>query len=433
MRWPVAIRLDARDADFSRAFEALLNSKRESAPDVDASVAAIIADVRVRGDQALAEYTERFDRLTLRPDRFRLSDEEIAEHAAHASSESVAALKEAEKRIRSFHQKQLPEDVRYVDDAGVELGTRWSPVSAAGLYVPGGLAAYPSSLLMNAIPALVAGVPRLAMTAPTPDGVINPLVMAAVQILGISEVYCLGGAQAIAALAFGTETVTPVDVIVGPGNAYVAAAKRQVYGTVGIDMIAGPSEILIVADGANDPSWIAADLLSQAEHDSAAQSILMTDDSNFADQVSVAVEQQLDQLSRGKIASKSWARHGAIIILPSLEDAPALVDRLAPEHLELAVADPEALFDRIHHAGAVFLGRHTPEAVGDYVAGPNHVLPTARTARFASALSVLNFMKRTSVVRCDPSSLARVGPVAATLADAEGLTAHAHSVRLRLR
>lgn len=433
MRWRVAKRLDARDAGFAAAFAGLLSGKRENAPDVDAAVAAIIAGVRARGDDALTEYTERFDRLTLTPDRFRLSAEEIDERAAQASSESVAALKEAAKRIRSFHEKQRPENLRYIDDAGVELGARWSPVSAAGLYVPGGLAAYPSSLLMNAIPALVAGVARLAVTVPTPDGVINPLVMAAVQILGISEVYCLGGAQAIAALAYGTETVTPVDVIVGPGNAYVAAAKRQVFGTVGIDMIAGPSEILIVADGENDPAWIAADLLSQAEHDSAAQSILMTDDANFADQVSVAVDQQLEQLSRGKIARESWLQHGAIILLSSLGDAPALVDRLAPEHLELAVADPDALFDEIHHAGAVFLGRHTPEAVGDYVAGPNHVLPTARSARFASALSVLDFMKRTSVVRCDPTSLAQVGPVAAILADAEGLTAHAHSVRLRLR
>jgi len=352
----VAIRLDARDPDFVEAFAALLNGKRESAPDVDASVASIIADVRARGDLALAEYTERFDQLTLPPDRFRLSDEEIAEHAARASSESVAALKEAEKRIRSFHQKQRPKDVLYIDDAGVELGSRWSPVSSAGLYVPGGLAAYPSSLLMNAIPALVAGVPRLAMTAPTPDGVINPLVMAAIQILGISEVYCLGGAQAIAALAFGTETVPPVDVIVGPGNAYVAAAKRQVFGTVGIDMIAGPSEILIVADGANDPSWIAADLLSQAEHDSTAQSILMTDDLSFANKVLIAVEQQLDQLSRGKIAGESWGQNGAIILLSSLEEAPALVDRLAPEHLELAVATQTRCLIRLIMRGLSFSG-----------------------------------------------------------------------------
>jgi histidinol dehydrogenase len=429
----VAIRLDARDAGFEAAFAALLSSKRESAPDVDTAVAGIISDVRARGDVALVEYTERFDRLALTADKFRLSTEEIQEHATQASAESVAALKVAAIRIRSFHEKQKPEDLRYVDDAGVELGARWSPVAAAGLYVPGGLAAYPSSLLMNAIPALVAGVPRLAVTVPTPDGVSNPLVMAAVQILGITEVYRLGGSQAIAALAYGTETVPPVDVIVGPGNAYVAAAKRQVFGAVGIDMIAGPSEILIVADGANDPAWIAADLLSQAEHDAAAQSILMTDDSDFADQVFVAVERQLDQMSRGKIARESWSQHGAVLLLSSLDDAPALVDRLAPEHLELAVANPDGLFDQIHHAGAVFLGRHTPEAVGDYVAGPNHVLPTARSARFASALSVLDFMKRTSVVRCDSAGLARVGPMAATLADAEGLSAHAHSVRVRLR
>jgi len=413
----VAKRLDARDAGFASAFAALLDSKRESAAHVDTTVAKIVADVRARGDAALIDYTAQFDRLTLRPDGFRLSAEKIAEQAAKASPESIAALKEAAHRIRSFHEKQRPTDMRYVDDVGVELGSRWTAVAAAGLYVPGGLAAYPSSLLMNAIPAQVAGVARLAITVPIPDGVINPLVMAAVQVLGIDEVYCLGGAQAIAALAYGTDTIAPVDVIVGPGN----------------DMIAGPSEILIVADAANDPAWIAADLLSQAEHDSAAQSILMTDDSLFADQVSAAVEQQLQALPRGEIAGESWSKHGVIIILSKLEDAAPFIDRIAPEHLELAVADPDALFDEIHNAGAVFLGRYTPEAVGDYVAGPNHVLPTARTARFASGLSVLEFMKRTSVVRCDPASLARIGPTAATLADAEGLPAHAHSVRLRLR
>lgn len=429
----MAKRLDARDAGFASAFAALLDSKRESAAHVDTTVAKIVADVRARGDAALIDYTAQFDRLTLRPDGFRLSAEKIAEQAAKASPESIAALKEAAHRIRSFHEKQRPTDMRYVDDVGVELGSRWTAVAAAGLYVPGGLAAYPSSLLMNAIPAQVAGVARLAITVPIPDGVINPLVMAAVQVLGIDEVYCLGGAQAIAALAYGTDTIAPVDVIVGPGNAYVATAKRQVFGSVGIDMIAGPSEILIVADAANDPAWIAADLLSQAEHDSAAQSILMTDDSLFADQVSAAVEQQLQALPRGEIAGESWSKHGVIIILSKLEDAAPFIDRIAPEHLELAVADPDALFDEIHNAGAVFLGRYTPEAVGDYVAGPNHVLPTARTARFASGLSVLEFMKRTSVVRCDPASLARIGPTAATLADAEGLPAHAHSVRLRLR
>jgi len=429
----VVQRLDAQDAGFEAAFTALLEGKRESATDVAQAVADIIADVRARGDAALVDYTTRFDRLTLKPDRFRLSADEVAEYAAQASPESVDALRTAEARIRSFHEKQRPTDLRYVDDVGVELGSRWSPVSAAGLYVPGGLAAYPSSLLMNAIPAQVAGVPRIAMTVPTPDGTVSPLVMAAVQILGITEVYRLGGAQAIAAMAFGTDAVAPVDVIVGPGNAYVATAKRQVFGTVGIDMIAGPSEILIVADADNDPEWIAADLLSQAEHDAAAQSILMTDDADFAEQVAAAVERQLSTLSRGDIAGESWARHGAILVLGSLDDAPALVDRLAPEHLELAVADAEGMFARISNAGAVFLGRYTPEAIGDYIAGPNHVLPTARSARFASALSVFDFMKRTSVVRCDPASLARVGPAAATLADAEGLPAHAHSVRLRLR
>ncbi len=428
----MARRLNACEANFAAAFAGLLDDKRETSADVGAVVAAILADVRARGDVALAEYTARFDRLTLTPERFRLSADDIAAQAALASPESVAALEVAAARIGAFHEKQKPVDLRYVDEAGVELGARWTPVTAAGLYVPGGLAAYPSSLLMNAIPAQVAGVTRIAMTVPTPDGVINPLVMAAVQILGIDEVYRLGGAQAIAALAFGTATIAPVDVIVGPGNAYVAAAKRQVFGSVGIDMIAGPSEILVVADGANDPAWIAADLLSQAEHDPAAQSILMTDDAAFADRVAAAVESQLATLTRRDIARASWADHGAIIVLASLDDAPALIDRLAPEHLELAVDDPEALFARVRHAGAVFMGRHTPEAIGDYVAGPNHVLPTARSARFASGLSVLDFMKRTSVIRCDLASLARIGPAAATLADAEGLPAHARSVRLRL-
>jgi len=428
----VAKRLDARDAGFEAAFAALLDDKRETAADVSDAVAAIIADVRARGDAALADYTARFDRLTLEAGGFRLSAEEIAGHAAEAPAEQIAALKEAAARIRRYHEKQTPEDQRYTDDAGVELGARWTPVAAAGLYVPGGLAAYPSSLLMNAIPAQVAGVARLAMTVPTPDGAINPLVMAAVQILGIDEVYRLGGAQAVAALAFGTESVAPVDVIVGPGNAYVAAAKRQVFGTVGIDMIAGPSEILVVADARNEPAWIAADLLSQAEHDAAAQSILITDDAGFAQAVEEAVDAQLAALPRGEIAGASWADHGAVIVVGSLDDAPALIDRIAPEHLELAVDDPEALFARVCHAGAVFLGRHTPEAIGDYVAGPNHVLPTARSARFASGLSVLDFMKRTSVIKCDADSVKRIGPAAATLADAEGLPAHARSVRLRL-
>ncbi len=428
----MAKRLDARAAGFDAAFAALLDDKRETAADVSDAVAAIIADVRDRGDAALADYTARFDRLTLAPGAFRLGADEIAEHAARAPADQIAALEEAAARIRAFHEKQRPEDLRYTDAAGVELGSRWTPVAAAGLYVPGGLAAYPSSLLMNAIPAQVAGVERIAMTAPTPDGAINPLVMAAVRILGIDEVYRLGGAQAVAALAFGTESVARVDVIVGPGNAYVAAAKRQVFGTVGIDMIAGPSEILVVADGKNDPSWIAADLLSQAEHDSAAQAILITDDAAFGDAVEEAVRAQLAALPRGEIAGASWNDHGAIVVVGALDDAPALIDRIAPEHLELAVDDPEALFARVHHAGAAFLGRHTPEAIGDYVAGPNHVLPTARSARFASGLSVLDFMKRTSIIKCDPASVARIGPAAATRADAEGLPAHARSVRLRL-
>lgn len=425
-------RLDTRSPGFEAEFEALLNSKRETDADVDDVVAAIIADVRQRGDAALIEYTARFDRMELTPDKLRFTADEIAAARADCDAETLDALETAARRIRDFHERQLPIDDRLTDAAGVELGARWSAVGAVGLYVPGGLASYPSSVLMNAIPASVAGVRRIAMVVPTPDGIINPLVIAAADLAGVSEIYRLGGAQAVAALAYGTETVTPVDKIVGPGNAYVAAAKRRVFGKVGIDMIAGPSEILVVADAENDPAWIAADLLSQAEHDESAQSILITDDAGFADRVSEAVNSHLERLERTEIAGISWRDHGAVILTDDLDRAPALVDRLAPEHLELAVADPDALFGKISNAGAVFLGRHTPEAIGDYVAGPNHVLPTARSARFSSGLNVLDFMKRTTFVRCDADSLAEIGPAAATLADAEGLGAHALSVRIRM-
>jgi len=425
-------RLDTRSPGFEAEFEALLNSKRETDADVDDVVAAIIADVRQRGDAALIEYTARFDRMELTPDKLRFTADEIAAARADCDAETLDALETAARRIRDFHERQLPNDDRLTDAAGVELGARWSAVGAVGLYVPGGLASYPSSVLMNAIPASVAGVRRIAMVVPTPDGIINPLVIAAADLAGVSEIYRLGGAQAVAALAYGTETVTPVDKIVGPGNAYVAAAKRRVFGKVGIDMIAGPSEILVVADAENDPAWIAADLLSQAEHDESAQSILITDDAGFADRVSEAVNSHLERLERTEIAGISWRDHGAVILTDDLDRAPALVDRLAPEHLELAVADPDALFGKISNAGAVFLGRHTPEAIGDYVAGPNHVLPTARSARFSSGLNVLDFMKRTTFVRCDADSLAEIGPAAATLADAEGLGAHALSVRIRM-
>lgn len=425
-------RLDTRSTGFEADFEALLNSKRETDADVDDVVAAIIADVRQRGDAALIEYTARFDRMELTPDRLRFTPDEIAAARADCDAETLDALETAARRIRDFHERQLPSDDRLTDAAGVELGARWSAVGAVGLYVPGGLASYPSSVLMNAIPASVAGVRRIAMVVPTPDGAINPLVIAAADLAGVSEIYRLGGAQAVAALAYGTETVAPVDKIVGPGNAYVAAAKRRVFGKVGIDMIAGPSEILVVADAENDPAWIAADLLSQAEHDESAQSILITDDAGFADRVSEAVDSHLERLERTEIAGISWRDHGAVILTDDLDRAPALVDRLAPEHLELAVADPDALFGKISNAGAVFLGRHTPEAIGDYVAGPNHVLPTARSARFSSGLNVLDFMKRTTFVRCDADSLAEIGPAAATLADAEGLGAHALSVRIRM-
>ena len=427
------LQLDARSADFAAAFESLLHMKRETDEDVNATVAAIIADVRDRGDQALVEYTAKFDRLPhLTAADLLITIAEVDEALTRVPAELMQSLELAAERIGEFHRRQVPQGYSYTDAAGVRLGQRWTAVQAAGLYVPGGTAAYPSSVLMNAIPAKVAGVERLVMVVPTPDGKINPLVLAAARLAGIDEIYRVGGAQAVAALAHGTETIRPVDKIVGPGNAYVAAAKRQVFGTVGIDMIAGPSEILVVADGANDPGWIAADLLSQAEHDTAAQSILITDDAQFGARVALAVESHLQVLPRAAIARESWEAHGAIIIVPDLADAVALVDRIAPEHLELAVENPDALAARVRNAGAIFLGRYTPEAVGDYIGGPNHVLPTARSARFSSGLGVHDFMKRTTLLGCDAESLRAIGPAAVALAGAEGLGAHGLSVALRL-
>ncbi|ABS62144.1 Histidinol dehydrogenase [Parvibaculum lavamentivorans DS-1] len=427
------IRLNAADASFENAFAALLTGKREASVDVADTVAKIIADVRARGDEALIEYTKRFDRLeNLDAGSLAISQADLDAAIDACDAKTLDALKTAAMRIEAYHERQRPEDARFTDTAGVELGHRWTPVSAVGLYVPGGTANYPSSVLMNAIPAKVAGVARVVMVVPTPDGVVNPLVLAAAKISGVDEVYRVGGAQAVAALAYGTATIAPVDKIVGPGNAFVAAAKRQVFGQVGIDMIAGPSEILVLADGDNDPEWIAADLLSQAEHDESSQSILITDDAGFATRVEEAVARQLKALPRETTATKSWADFGAVIVVSKLEDAVPLVDRLAPEHLEIATADPDVLLARVSNAGAIFLGRHTPEAIGDYVAGSNHVLPTARSARFSSGLNVLDFMKRTSIVRCDPEALRAIGPAALALAEAEGLDAHARSVSIRL-
>jgi histidinol dehydrogenase len=424
--------LSTRDPGFDAAFRALLAAKRESAADVDDAGAAIIDAVAGRGDAALVEYTNRFDRVRLTPDRLRLSPDEIAAGAALAPPETVAALRLAAERIESFHRQQLPVGIDYVDAAGVRLGQRWRPIAAVGLYVPGGTASYPSSVLMNGIPAKVAGVERLVMTVPAPDGILNPLVLAAADMLRITEIYRIGGAQAVAALAYGTATIAAVDKIVGPGNAYVAAAKRRVFGRVGIDMIAGPSEILVLADRKNDPGWIAADLLSQAEHDGAAQAILISDDAAFANAVESAVTRHLERLPRAEIARASWRENGAIILVADWDEAAALIDRIAPEHLELAIDEAETVAQLVRHAGAIFLGRHTPEAIGDYIAGPNHVLPTARSARFASGLGVLDFMKRTTFVGCDAASLAALAPAAIRLAKAEGLDAHALSLALRL-
>ena len=425
------LKLSITDASFEEDFVKLLGMKRESDADVDAAVADIIADVRNRGDEAVCDYTNRFDRLGIDASGMAVSAAEVDAAVADIDADLLKSLELAAKRIRAYHEKQMPADERYTDESGVELGWRWRAVSAAGLYVPGGLASYPSSVLMNAIPAKVAGVERLVMVVPTPDNKMNPLVLAAARIAGVDEIYRIGGAQAIAALAYGTETIKPVDKIVGPGNAFVAAAKRRVFGQVGIDMIAGPSEILVVADGSNDPSWVAADLLSQAEHDPVAQSILITDDAEFADRVQVAIDKHLEKLPRAEIAGASWRDFGAIVLVENLSQAPALVDRIAPEHLELAVDDPDALAEEIHHAGAIFLGRYTPEAIGDYVAGPNHVLPTARSARFSSGLGVLDFIKRSSLIKCTPESLAKIGPAAIALAESEGLQAHGLSVAIR--
>lgn len=424
--------LNALAADFEAAFQNLLNAKREDSPDVDAVVAEIIADVRSRGDAAVIDLTTKFDRITLTPDSLRITAEEIADAMDEVSSEDKAALELAATRIRAYHARQLPEDAEWTDDAGATLGWRWTPVSAAGLYVPGGLASYPSSVLMNAIPAKVAGVERLAMVVPTPDGILNPLVLMAAHIAGIDEIYRIGGAQAVAALAYGTDTIAPVDKITGPGNAFVAAAKRRVFGKVGIDMIAGPSEILVIADGDNDPDWIALDLLSQAEHDESAQSILITTDAAFGQAVALAVEKRLETLERRAIAGPSWRDFGAIITVPDLDAAAALSNRIAPEHLELCVADPDGLSAKITHAGAIFLGQWTPEAIGDYIGGPNHVLPTARSARFSSGLSVLDFMKRTTLARMTPDALRAIGPAAERLATSESLEAHGLSVTARL-
>ncbi len=428
----MAIRLDATSKTFAREFEALLGPKREMSEDVDRIVRAIVQDVQARGDDAVLDYTSRFDRLELTAETLAIGEAEVDAALASVDAELLEALQLAAERIASHHKRQMPEDDRYTDAIGVELGSRWTAVESVGLYVPGGTASYPSSVLMNAVPASVAGVERIVMVVPSPDGVLNPLVLAAARLAGVSEIYRIGGAQAVAALAYGTKTIRPVTKIVGPGNAYVAAAKKQVFGKVGIDMIAGPSEILVVADSNNDPDWVAIDLLSQAEHDVSAQSVLITDDASLADRVEAAVERQLKTLSRREIAEKSWQDFGAIIVVDDLEQSVPLVDAFAPEHLELAVEDPDALFDKIRNAGAVFLGRHTPEAIGDYVGGSNHVLPTARSARFSSGLSVLDYVKRTSVLRCGPEQLRRIGPAAIALANAEGLDAHGRSVAKRL-
>ncbi|MDA9865394.1 histidinol dehydrogenase [bacterium] len=424
--------LNTVDPDFELQFRALLSMKREDAPDVNATVANIIADVRARGDAALIDYTSQFDRLDLTAETIAIPAEDVDRAVAGISDEEAAALNLAAERIRAYHLRQLPEDQKWTDPAGAMLGWRWTPVGAAGLYVPGGLASYPSSVLMNAIPAAVAGVSRLAMVVPTPDGVLNPLVLAAARLAGVDVIYRIGGAQAIAALAYGTETIRPVDKITGPGNAYVAAAKRQVFGTVGIDMIAGPSEILVIADADSDPDWVALDLLSQAEHDESAQSILMTTDAAFGQAVANAVEARLATLERHAIAGASWRDNGAVIVVKNLGEAAALTDDIAPEHLEICVANPGALADNISNAGAIFLGPWTPEAIGDYIGGPNHVLPTARSARFSSGLSVLDFMKRTTIAEMTPGALAEIGPAAETLAKSESLEAHGLSIRARL-
>jgi histidinol dehydrogenase len=428
----MAIRLDTRATDFAEKFRAFLDTKREVSADVEAAVRAIVTEVAARGDEALCHYTQKFDRFDLGRAGLRVAADDISAAVGACEPHTLDALAFARDRIEAFHRRQLPQDDRFTDPLGVELGGRWTAIEAVGLYVPGGSAAYPSSVLMNAVPAKVAGVPRLVMVVPAPGGVLPPLVLAAANLAGVDEIYRVGGAQAIAALAYGTATIAPVAKIVGPGNAYVAAAKRIVFGKVGIDMIAGPSEVLILADRTGNPEWIAADLLAQAEHDSSAQAILVTDDGELAGAVERAVARQVARLSREQVAAASWRDFGAVIVVRNLEEAPALVDAIAPEHLEIAVTDPERIAARIRNAGAIFIGPHTPEAIGDYVAGSNHVLPTARSARFSSGLGVLDFMKRTSILKCGPEQLRALADAAITLGHAEGLEAHARSVAIRL-
>ena len=428
----MARRLNALASGFEQEFAGFVETRRESEPDVAQAVAAIVADVRKRGDAALIDLSRRFDGASLTPETLRVSDDEMASAEAGCGTGICDALRFAAHRIEAYHRRQIPQDASFTDEAGVALGWRWTPVDSAGIYVPGGTASYPSSVLMNAIPAKVAGVGRIAMVTPASAGKIAPLTLAAAKIAGVTEVYRVGGAQAIAALAYGTASVAPVDKIVGPGNAYVAAAKRLVFGRVGIDSIAGPSEILVVADNANDPAWIAADLLSQAEHDPSSQAILITDDAAFADVVARETERQLSVLPRREIAARAWEEHGAIILVAKILDAAPLVNRIAPEHLEIATAHADALLAKVRHAGAIFLGRYTPEAIGDYVAGSNHVLPTSRTARFSSGLSVFDFLKRNSILSCNAEALAALAPAALTLSEAEGLNAHRHSVAIRL-
>ena len=425
--------LNSSHSNFKKDFEMLLSSKREDSIDVDISVREIIGLVKEQGDQALIDYTKKFDRIELTPEKLRFTESELAEQILKVPEKERSALKLAAARIEDYHKRQIPNNAFWTDESGVELGWRWSPITAAGLYVPGGLASYPSSVLMNAIPAKVAGVSRLAITVPTPDDKINPLVLLAAQLSGVDEIYRVGGAQAIAALAYGTETIKPVDKITGPGNAFVAAAKRQVFGKVGIDMIAGPSEILVLADGTSRPDWIALDLLSQAEHDENAQSILITDSDDVVKSVRKKIEVNLKNLSRSEIARKSWNDNGAIIKVPDFDVAIELSNRIAPEHLELCVSDPEKLAKRITNAGAIFLGHWTPEAVGDYVTGPNHVLPTARSARFSSGLSVMDFLKRTTLAKLSRDALLKIGPSAVTLANSEGLECHGLSISERMQ
>jgi histidinol dehydrogenase len=426
------VRLDSREPDFAGRFAILLASKREASQEVGDAVAIILDEVRRRGDRAVIDYTTRFDHLPLTAETLRFSEAEIDAAMAAVSPEVRAALETAHARIRAHHEKQKPADHVYQDELGVTLGTLWTPIEAVGIYVPGGLASYPSSVLMNAVPARVAGVTRIAMVVPTPRGEVNNAVLAAARIAGVTEIYRIGGAQAVGALAFGTETIAPVSKIVGPGNAYVAAAKRQVFGTVGIDMIAGPSEVLVIADASANPAWVAADLLAQAEHGAGAQSILVTTDPRLADAVEAEVERQMALLPRAEITREGWQQFGAVITVASLDEAAGLANRIASEHVELAIDEPRALLPHIRNAGAIFLGHHTPEAIGDYVGGTNHVLPTARSARFASGLGVLDFMKRTSILGCDPSSLAALAGPAVTLAATEGLDAHGRSVSIRL-